>query len=90
MTISAGIDIGSTYAKAVLMDGGRRLLARAMRPTGFKLAEVARTVFNEALAALGLAAEAAASSFQPSCQGCCSAGLAGPGLGVGRPPGETK
>ncbi len=49
MTITAGVDIGSTYTKAVLFDGDE-ILAKAIRPTGFLLTEIARTVFEECLA----------------------------------------
>lgn len=54
MSITAGIDVGSTYTKAVLLDGDRRVLAQAMRPTGFRLAEVARQAFDDALTVAGL------------------------------------
>ena len=37
-----GLDVGSTYTKAVLVDESRRILARAMEPTGSRLIEVAR------------------------------------------------
>jgi predicted CoA-substrate-specific enzyme activase len=52
--ITAGIDIGSTYTKAVLLDDNDQVVATAMRPTGFKLAEVSRRTFAEALATAGL------------------------------------
>lgn len=55
MKITAGIDIGSTYTKAVLLDERDQVLAYAMQPTGFKLTEVSRKAFEEALAAAGLA-----------------------------------
>jgi predicted CoA-substrate-specific enzyme activase len=45
--ITAGIDVGSTYTKVVLFGDGR-IFARAVRPTGFKLAEVAQRTFDEA------------------------------------------
>jgi predicted CoA-substrate-specific enzyme activase len=54
MSITLGIDVGSTYTKAVLFDG-HTLLARAMAPTGFKLTEIARTVRDECLAHAGIA-----------------------------------
>lgn len=54
MSITAGVDVGSTYTKAVLLDGDRRVLARAIRPTGFMLTEVARHVLDEALEQAGL------------------------------------
>jgi len=44
---TAGIDVGSTYTKAVVLGPDHAILGRAMRPTGFQLARVA----EEALAA---------------------------------------
>jgi predicted CoA-substrate-specific enzyme activase len=52
--ITAGIDIGSTYTKAVLLDERNQVVASAMRPTGFKLGEVSRQAFEEALASANL------------------------------------
>ena len=54
MTITAGIDVGSTYAKAVLFDDEHNILARAMLPTGFRLTEVARQVYETCRTAAGL------------------------------------
>jgi predicted CoA-substrate-specific enzyme activase len=53
VTLSAGIDIGSTYTKAVILDGAGRIISRAMHPTGFQLAEAAERAFLEALEATG-------------------------------------
>jgi predicted CoA-substrate-specific enzyme activase len=55
--ITAGIDVGSTYAKAVIMENGERVLGKAMMRTGFKLPEVSRKVYEEALAAAGCRAD---------------------------------
>lgn len=52
---TCGIDIGSTYTKAVVVGSGMDVRGRAMRPTGFRLAEVAEQVHREALEAAGLA-----------------------------------
>ena len=60
MSVTAGIDIGSTYTKAVLLDEAGTILAKAVKPTGFRLTEVAREVHREALAAAGLEADAVA------------------------------
>jgi (R)-2-hydroxyacyl-CoA dehydratese activating ATPase len=49
MVYTAGIDVGSTYTKAVLLDSSGRLAARAMARTGFRLAEVSRAVFISTL-----------------------------------------
>lgn len=54
MKITAGIDVGSTYTKAVILDADRNILGRHLRPTGFKLREVARTAFEGALSDAGL------------------------------------
>lgn len=53
-TYTAGIDLGSTYTKAVVLDDENRIVGRAMRPTGFKLAEVGQQVLAESLAEAGL------------------------------------
>jgi (R)-2-hydroxyacyl-CoA dehydratese activating ATPase len=55
MSLTAGIDVGSTYTKALLLDGDRNIVAQALHPTGFRLTAVARQVFDEALADAGLA-----------------------------------
>jgi predicted CoA-substrate-specific enzyme activase len=49
MILTAGIDVGSTYTKAIVLDEHNVILSRALGPTGFKLAEVARQVYNAAL-----------------------------------------
>jgi (R)-2-hydroxyacyl-CoA dehydratese activating ATPase len=55
MTFTAGVDLGSTYAKAAIVDADGHLLGRSMRATGFRLAEAAQSVYHEALAQTGLA-----------------------------------
>lgn len=57
MTWTAGVDIGSTYVKAVVLDDGRAIAGRAMEPTGFRLAESAERALGRALAAAGIARE---------------------------------
>ncbi len=54
---TAGIDVGSTYTKAVLMDDQRQIIASDIRPTGFRLAEVARQVYDDCLEQAGLSAD---------------------------------
>jgi predicted CoA-substrate-specific enzyme activase len=49
-TLTAGIDIGSTYTKAVILDSDARIVARALRPTGFRLAVVGQETLAAALA----------------------------------------
>ncbi|NOX21912.1 MAG: 2-hydroxyglutaryl-CoA dehydratase [Actinobacteria bacterium] len=54
MIITAGLDIGSTYTKALLQNEDHEILAKAMLPTGFRLQEIARTIYNQVLEAAGL------------------------------------
>ncbi len=54
MTISAGIDVGSTYTKAVLMDGQGEILGTSLEQTGFELGEVSRKVYQASLDQAGL------------------------------------
>lgn len=49
MRVTAGIDVGSTYTKCVLVADGEKILGRAVAPTGFKLADIARRVFAACL-----------------------------------------
>lgn len=49
MTYVAGIDVGSTYTKALILGGGSQVVGRAMNATGFKLADAARQGFDLAL-----------------------------------------
>ncbi|MDK1019852.1 MAG: acyl-CoA dehydratase activase [Actinomycetota bacterium] len=55
MIITAGIDVGSTYTKAVLQREDGEILGMAFRPTGFRLLEAARKTYDEALEDAGLA-----------------------------------
>ncbi|MEO8197070.1 MAG: acyl-CoA dehydratase activase [Thermoanaerobaculia bacterium] len=54
MSITAGIDVGSTYTKAIVLDSERCILGHQLEPTGFKLDEVAERVLAQALAAAGV------------------------------------
>lgn len=54
MTITAGIDVGSTYTKAVLLSADGEIIGRSMVMTGFRLADAASRVYREALAQAGL------------------------------------
>ena len=49
MKITAGIDVGSTYTKAVLLDERDGIVGRAMCKTGFKLADAAARAYAAAL-----------------------------------------
>ncbi len=53
-----GIDIGSTYAKAVVLAEGREIVGKSLARTGFRLPEIAGRVYEEALADAGLSEEA--------------------------------
>jgi len=57
MVLTAGIDVGSTYTKAVLLDETDTVRGRAMARTGFKLAEISREIFQAALAEAGVVRE---------------------------------
>ncbi len=54
MNYTAGIDVGSTYTKAVILDDHDRVKGRALMRTGFKLGEAADRVLQQALAQAGL------------------------------------
>jgi len=58
MTITAGLDVGSTYTKAVVLSDEGEILGTAMGPTGFKLKEIARTIYETALAEAGVSEDA--------------------------------
>lgn len=53
MTLTAGLDIGSTYTKAVLLDDGSQIVGRGLVKTGFKLEDAARRAFTAALGEAG-------------------------------------
>ena len=52
--ITAGIDVGSTYTKAVIMNSKGEIIAKAMKNTGFRLTQVAREIFEQCLNELEL------------------------------------
>lgn len=53
----AGIDIGSTYSKAILLDDQRQVAGKAVRRTGFKLNQASEGVFDELLKNSGVTRE---------------------------------
>jgi predicted CoA-substrate-specific enzyme activase len=53
--LTAGIDVGSTYTKAVILESSGRIVGRAVLKTGFRLPEVARRAYEAALAEAGRA-----------------------------------
>lgn len=57
MPYTAGIDIGSTYTKALILSDSDRIIGRSMLPTGFKLSDVAEAAFGEAARDAGLGRE---------------------------------
>jgi predicted CoA-substrate-specific enzyme activase len=54
MIFTAGIDVGSTYTKALILSDEMQIVGRAINNTGFKLAELARRTFEQALNEAGL------------------------------------
>ena len=58
MSYTAGVDVGSTYTKAVILGGDRRIAGRAVEPTGFKLGEISERVLARAMADAGLTRDA--------------------------------
>ena len=50
MTLTAGIDIGSTYTKAVIVGADGTMVGRAMEPTGFRLTQAAERALARAAA----------------------------------------
>ncbi len=54
MKYTAGIDVGSTYTKALILSEDNQIVGRAMNNTGFKLTEVSEAVFRQAVAEAGL------------------------------------
>jgi predicted CoA-substrate-specific enzyme activase len=49
MTYTAGLDVGSTYTKALILSATRQIVGRAMVRTGFKLAQAAEHAYHSAL-----------------------------------------
>lgn len=57
MILTAGIDIGSTYTKSVMLDEESNVLATAIRRSGFKPSAAAFLVYDELLTNAGVAME---------------------------------
>ncbi|HSM61457.1 MAG TPA: acyl-CoA dehydratase activase [Longimicrobiales bacterium] len=51
MAYAAGVDVGSTQTKAVLVDEDGRIVGRSLLPTGANVVQAAERAFREALAA---------------------------------------
>ena len=56
MNFTAGIDVGSTYTKALILSEELKIVGRSSNSTGFKLAEIARRTYDQALNEAGLEA----------------------------------
>jgi (R)-2-hydroxyacyl-CoA dehydratese activating ATPase len=54
MILVVGMDIGSTYTKAVMMDETRQVRATALRRSGYKPAAAASAVYDDLLAKAGV------------------------------------
>jgi (R)-2-hydroxyacyl-CoA dehydratese activating ATPase len=54
MIYAAGVDVGSTQTKAVVLDEGRRIAGRALISTGANVVEAARQAYALALAEAGI------------------------------------
>ncbi|MFQ5704730.1 MAG: acyl-CoA dehydratase activase [Gemmatimonadales bacterium] len=54
MIYTAGVDVGSTYTKAVVLSEDHEIVGRAMEPTGFKLTDVAERTYHNAISGAGL------------------------------------
>jgi predicted CoA-substrate-specific enzyme activase len=54
MSVTAGIDVGSTYTKAVIIDADDQIIGRGLVKTGFKLNEAGERALGQALAHAGL------------------------------------
>src|SRR5512147_2729572 len=57
MAYAAGVDVGSTQTKAVLIDEARTIVGRALTDTGANVMRAAETAFHQALADAGLPEE---------------------------------
>jgi (R)-2-hydroxyacyl-CoA dehydratese activating ATPase len=54
VTFTAGIDVGSTYTKALIFGDDGTIRGQALSNTGFKLAEISKHVYEKALQNAGL------------------------------------
>ncbi|MAD51025.1 MAG: acyl-CoA dehydratase activase [Candidatus Marinimicrobia bacterium] len=55
MSYVIGVDVGSTYTKALILSPEKEVVGHAMTPTGFKLDKASEKVFNKILKDAGLA-----------------------------------
>ncbi len=54
MSYTAGVDVGSTYTKAVVLSEEGEIVGRAIEPTGFKLSAAAARALDRAIAEAGV------------------------------------
>ncbi|MDA8271129.1 MAG: acyl-CoA dehydratase activase [Actinomycetota bacterium] len=54
MGITAGIDVGTTYTKALLLNDENEIIARKLNKTGYKPGDVAEQTYDEVLKEAGL------------------------------------
>ena len=54
MPYTIGLDIGSTYTKAVILDEEQRIVSKCMRPTGSRLQEVGDATAKDAVMLAGM------------------------------------
>lgn len=57
MSLTAGIDVGSTYTKAVIADESAGIVARAQRVTGYNFPRAAEQIFEDVLQLAGVSRE---------------------------------
>ncbi len=58
MILGAGVDVGSTQTKAVIVDGDRRIVARVLIPTGANVTRAGENAFARACETLGVSRDA--------------------------------
>ena len=54
MALTMGLDIGSTYTKAVILDSDHQIISRAMQQTGSRLQQMAQAVAEKAAEQAGM------------------------------------
>src|SRR3990172_3105115 len=57
MIYAAGVDVGSTQTKAIVLSEDRKIVARSLINTGANVSQAAERAFRQAAASAGLAPE---------------------------------
>ena len=57
MIYAAGVDVGSTQTKAVILSGDRKIVGRSLIDTGAYVTQAAERAFQQAVASAGIASE---------------------------------